>query len=82
MESKLPNFLIIGAPKAGTTSLYKYLQAHPQIFLPDKKEPHFFSFEGRKRGFDGPGQVNFMKKGSQNLKTISSFLQTLAMRWL
>ena len=43
----LPNFLIIGAPKAGTTSLYDYLREHPEIFMPDLKEPRFFGYEGR-----------------------------------
>ncbi|MBY0359195.1 MAG: sulfotransferase domain-containing protein [Candidatus Obscuribacterales bacterium] len=38
----LPNFIIFGAPKCGTTSLYNYLQQHPQIFLPLKKEPNYF----------------------------------------
>jgi hypothetical protein len=39
----LPTFLIIGAAKAGTTSLHHYLQQHPDIQLPDEKEPQFFS---------------------------------------
>jgi len=39
----LPNFLIVGAAKSGTTSLYHYLGQHPDIFFPDVKEPHFFS---------------------------------------
>jgi hypothetical protein len=34
-----PNFFIIGAHKAGTTSLYNYLRGHPQVFLPSEKEP-------------------------------------------
>lgn len=37
-----PNFLVIGAPKAGTTSLCFYLAQHPDIFVSDPKEPHFF----------------------------------------
>lgn len=37
-----PDFMIIGAGKAGTTSLYKYLGNHPQILLPNKKELRFF----------------------------------------
>jgi hypothetical protein len=41
----LPNFLIIGAMKAGTTSLWQYLRSHPQVFMPDDKELHFFSRE-------------------------------------
>lgn len=43
---KLPNFLVIGAAKSGTTSLYEYLRQHPEVFLPDLKEPRFFAFEG------------------------------------
>lgn len=42
----LPNFLVIGAPKAGTTSLYEYFRVHPQIFMPRIKEPRFFGYEG------------------------------------
>ena len=37
-----PDFIIIGAGKTGTTSLYKYLGNHPQILLPNKKELRFF----------------------------------------
>jgi len=39
----LPNFLIVGAAKAGTTALYHFLKQHPDVFLPANKEPHFFS---------------------------------------
>ena len=38
-----PNFFIVGAAKAGTTSLHHYLGHHPQIFMSPLKEPHFFS---------------------------------------
>jgi hypothetical protein len=38
----LPNFLVIGAPKAGTTSLYHYLRAHPEVFMSGTKELDFF----------------------------------------
>ena len=41
----LPNFLIIGAAKAGTTSLYHYIGAHPQAFMTAKKELSFFCEE-------------------------------------
>jgi len=40
---KKPNLFIVGAPKAGTTSLYRYLQTHSNIFLSEVKEPHFFN---------------------------------------
>lgn len=42
---KLPNFFIVGAPKAGTTSLYYYLKRHPEVFMSAVKEPNFFSYE-------------------------------------
>ena len=38
-----PNFFIAGAPRCGTTALYSYLRQHPDVFLPDYKEPHFFN---------------------------------------
>ncbi|NEO53881.1 MAG: sulfotransferase [Okeania sp. SIO3B5] len=58
----MPNFLMIGAPKAGTTSLYEYLKQHPQVYLSEIKEPHFFSFEGRTQGFNDPSRANFIRK--------------------
>lgn len=39
----LPNFFIVGAVKAGTTSFAEYLRQHPQIFMSPVKEPHYFS---------------------------------------
>jgi hypothetical protein len=39
----LPTFFIIGAAKAGTTSLHYYLDQHPQIQMSAVKEPHFFA---------------------------------------
>jgi hypothetical protein len=38
----IPHFVIVGAPKCGTTSLYRYLQQHPRVFMPENKEPRFF----------------------------------------
>ncbi|ADU96637.1 sulfotransferase [Thermovibrio ammonificans HB-1] len=40
---KLPNFLIVGVPKAGTTSVYYWLNQHPQVYMSPIKEPHYFS---------------------------------------
>jgi hypothetical protein len=37
-----PDFLVIGAQKAGTTWLYRNLQAHPQVWMPKEKELHYF----------------------------------------
>lgn len=41
-----PNLFVVGASKAGTTSLWRHLGAHPDIYMSPVKEPHFFS------GFD------------------------------
>lgn len=38
----LPNFLIIGAQRSGTTSLARYLETHPEVFMASEKEVHFF----------------------------------------
>lgn len=40
---RLPDFLVIGAQKSGTTSLFLMLSKHPQLFLPSRKEVQFFS---------------------------------------
>ncbi len=41
--SRWPNFFIVGAPRAATSSLYVHLRGHPDIFMPAVKEPHFFA---------------------------------------
>lgn len=51
----LPNFLVVGAPKSGTTSLYYYLRQHGQIFLPKRKELHYFSHNLLYANSNGPG---------------------------
>jgi Sulfotransferase family len=51
----MPNFFIIGAQKAGTTSLYYYLKQHPQIYMSPRKEPHFF--EGMHSDFYRPARA-------------------------
>ncbi|ACB49489.1 putative sulfotransferase [Crocosphaera subtropica ATCC 51142] len=40
-DVKLPNFLIVGIQKAGTTSVYNYLKQHPQVYLSPLKETNF-----------------------------------------
>lgn len=62
LSTALPDFLVIGAMKSGTTTLYHDLRSHPQIFLPDK-ESNFLLHEDAEalyaRALDGaqPGQV-------------------------
>jgi len=52
-KGRLPDFLIIGAAKSGTTSLWFYLQRHPELFFANPKELEFFAYPDR---FEkGPG---------------------------
>ena len=40
---RLPTFIVAGANKGGTTSIYHYLKQHPEVYLSPIKEPHYFS---------------------------------------
>ncbi|CAO5185392.1 Sulfotransferase family protein [Frankia sp. AiPs1] len=53
----LPDFLVIGVPKAGTTALHAALTRHPQLFLPAVKEPKFFLTAGPPPARGGPGDA-------------------------
>jgi hypothetical protein len=53
----LPDFLIAGVPKAGTTALHAALVQHPGLFLPAVKEPKFFLSDGCPPVTGGPGDV-------------------------
>jgi hypothetical protein len=57
--AKWPDFLVIGAAKAGTTALFKAIGRHPRTFSPEVKEPRFFAFAESPPAFEGPnGAVN------------------------
>ncbi len=58
----LPNFLIIGVAKAGTTALWYYMKQHPEIYMSPVKEPGFFAYEGKKINFKGPGYKKSIKR--------------------
>ena len=45
-RTRLPNFLVIGAAKAASSSLHHYLGQHPDIYMSPNKEPNYFSFDG------------------------------------
>lgn len=65
-NSYLPNFLIAGAGKSGTTSLHYYLRQHPEIFMCIPKEPHFFRAQFSKFPMNGPGDN--VKKVYKNIE--------------
>jgi hypothetical protein len=51
VSEKVPNFFIVGAPKAGTTSLYAYLDQHAQVYMSPLKETYYFASEVRLENF-------------------------------
>src|SRR3954451_9892545 len=53
----LPDFLVIGAPKAGTTALHAALAHHPDLFMSPVKEPKFFLTDGPPPTKGGPGDA-------------------------
>ncbi|MDB9516635.1 sulfotransferase [Roseofilum reptotaenium CS-1145] len=62
----MPNFLLIGAAKSGTSSVYRYLYEHPEIYMSKNKEPNFFAYEGWQPDFCGPGDA----EATTNVKTV------------
>jgi len=63
---KLPNFFILGAAKAGTTSLFDMLNQHPQVYFPVVKEPAFFCDDTYyARGMDWYAQTYYQASDGQ-----------------
>lgn len=58
----MPNFLLIGAMKAGTTAFYQYLDQHPQVYMSPFKEPNFFAFEGENLDFRAPSDIEGLNR--------------------
>lgn len=65
-KDKLPNFLIAGAPRCGSTTLFRALQHVPGVFMPENKEPHYFAAD---RVGSGPGQ-----EGGSTVVDLSDYL--------
>ena len=73
---KLPDFIVIGAMKAGTTSLFNWLGTHPEVSLPRTKEPNFFSDDSRwSRGVDEYARL-FEECGTATLTAEASVAYT------
>src|SRR5690349_24956673 len=53
----MPDFLVIGAPKAGTTALHAALARHPGLYMSAVKEPKFFLTDGPPPTKGGPGDA-------------------------
>ncbi len=71
----LPNFLIVGASKSGTSSVYHYLRQHPEIFLSEKqKEGRFFS--QMQNCFEGPGDSGVEKTITKDLVSYQKLFES------
>ncbi len=73
MVMRLPNFLLIGANKAGTTSLYHYLKQHPEIYFSPVKEPMFFSLYGVPA--PPPRSAPYMDKAVYDLESYANLFE-------
>ena len=69
----MPDFFIVGHAKCGTTALYEMLRAHPQIFMPDFKEPMYFA-----RNWDeppaAPGEPRRFEQTGRRSETRADYL--------
>jgi hypothetical protein len=75
-DAKLPTFLGIGAPRAGTTWLHANLGKHPEIWLTPVKEVHYFDTRHRKRR-----RNNFYRRHLQKRARRYANLATYRDRW-
>ena len=58
---RLPDFIIPGAAKSGTTTLYRVLAGHPELYFPEnRKEPFYFSFGGEAPVYEDRAFVNHL----------------------
>lgn len=64
----LPNFLVIGASKSGTSSLNNLLQQHADIFMSEVKEPHYFCLKGSGMRMAGPGDQRRLARVTAELE--------------
>lgn len=72
----LPTFLIIGAAKGGTTSMYHYLNSHPEVYMSPVKEPHFFTFQGsvpEPETLDNPDAIHMLPPETRQLRTLADY---------
>jgi hypothetical protein len=57
-----PTFLVAGAARSGTTGLVEGLRSHPQVFVTDPKEPHYFALHRLGAHFLGPGDADTINR--------------------
>ena len=74
----LPNFLIIGASKCGTTALYYYLKQHPEISFSELKEPKYFSSINEQFPHNGVGDISVDKYAIRSFEEYKSLFSNVS----
>src|SRR5436853_5806169 len=70
-SKRMPNFFVVGAPKAGTTSLYHYLDQHPEVYMSPIKEPNYFSSEVRPENLS----EELQERSRNDLQAVKEYLR-------
>jgi hypothetical protein len=79
---RLPNFFIVGAGKAGTTSLHRYLRQHPQIYMSPVKEPSYFAPEIRGNALGKAFERHVRRQSRELPKHLKDGLPVKPLGWL
>ena len=69
----MPDFLLIGAGKSGTTALHNYLNQHPEIFMCPLKETNFFELEGQEINSDPKKDPEMLFHYPQSINNLEDF---------
>jgi hypothetical protein len=69
---RLPNAFVVGPAKTGTTALYHYFRAHPQVYTAPVKETNYMSFSGRVPPLAGPRDQESI--GDKSITTLQNYV--------
>lgn len=61
-QPPVPDFVVAGAARSGTTAVVEALRTHPQAFVTQPKEPHYFALHGTRPDFAGPGDAHTINR--------------------
>lgn len=75
---RLPNFLVIGAPRSGTTTLHYCLGQHPEVFVSPNKETNFFLFAGSDAPPGGMSGIEYDRQRVRSVTTLDDYAALFA----
>src|SRR5262249_32942582 len=58
---RIPDFFLVGAPKCGTSAMYEALRQHPEVFMPSRKEAHYFGFDHTRINHSGMSEDTYRR---------------------